>query len=71
MLAETLTDVLAHTHGLGFIEMIKIDSDSSETKISAMADDKSVVVYGTLKSPLSQLDGTVGLSRMAVLSGYL
>lgn len=71
MLAETLTDVLAHTHGLGFIEMIKIDSDSTETKISAMADDKSVVVYGTLKSPLSQLDGTVGLSRMAVLNGYL
>jgi len=71
MLAETLTDVLAHTHGLGFIEMIKIDSDSTETKISAIDDSKSVVVYGTLKTPLTQLDGTVGLSRMAVLNGYL
>jgi len=71
MLAETLTDVLAHTHGLGFIEMMKIDSDSSETKISAIDDAKSVVINGTLKSPLSQLEGTVGLSRMAVLNGYL
>jgi len=71
MLAETLTDILAHTHGLGFIEMIKVDSDNAETKISAMADDKSVVVSGTLKSPLSQLNGTVGFSRMAVLNGYL
>ena len=71
MLAETLTDILAHTHGLGFIEMIKVDSDKAETKISAMADDRSVVVNGTLKNPLSQLEGTVGFSRMAVLNGYL
>ena len=71
MLAETLTDILAHTHGLGFIEMMKVDSDSSETTIAAIADDKSVVISGTLKSPLAQLDGTVGFSRMAVLNGYL
>lgn len=71
MLAETLTDILAQTHGLGFIEMMKIESDSTETKIAAITDDKSVVISGTLKSPLTELDGTVGFSRMAVLNGYL
>lgn len=71
MLSEVLTDVLAQTHGLGFIEMMKIDSDSTETKIAAIDDAKTVVIYGTLNSPMTELDGVVGLSRMAVLQGYL
>jgi hypothetical protein len=71
MLSEVLTDILAQTHGLGFIEMMKIDSSATETTIAAINDDKSVVAYGTLNSPLTELDGVVGLSRMAVLQGYL
>lgn len=71
MLSEVLTDILAQTHGLGFIEMMKIDSNATETKIAAINDDKSVVAYGTLNSPLTELNGVVGLSRMAVLQGYL
>lgn len=71
MLSEVLTDVLAQTHGLGFIEMMKIDSDSAGTKIAAIDDAKTVVIYGTLNAPLTELDGVVGLSRMAVLQGYL
>lgn len=71
MLSEVLTDVLAQTHGLGFIEMMKIDSDSTRTKIAAIDDAKTVVIYGTLKSPLTELAGVVGLARMAVLQGYL
>lgn len=71
MLSEVLTDILAQTHGLGFIEMMKIDSSATETKIAAINEDKSVVAYGTLNTPLTELDGVVGLSRMAVLQGYL
>ena len=71
MLSEVLTDILAHTHGLGFIEMMKIESDKQETKVAAIDESKSVVVYGKLKAPLTELEGTVGLSRMAVLQGYL
>ncbi len=71
MLSEVLNDVLAQTHGLGFIEMMKIDSDSKGTKIAAIDDAKTVVIYGTLNAPMTELDGVVGLSRMAVLQGYL
>jgi len=71
MLSEVLTDILAQTHGLGFIEMMKIDSSATETTIAAINDDKSVVVFGKLNSPLTELEGVVGLSRMAVLQGYL
>lgn len=71
MLAEVFTDVLDHTHGLGFIDMVKVVSDDKETRIEAMDENKTVVFYGKLKQPLDDLAGTVGLSRMAVLNGYL
>ncbi len=71
MLSEVLSDVLAQTHGLGFIEMMKIDSDSTQTKISAIDDAKTVVIYGTMKSPMTELEGVVGLSRMAVLQKWV
>lgn len=71
MLVDELKDILAQTHGLGFIDMMKIESSATETKISAIDDAKTVVINGTLKTPLTELDGTVGLSRMAVLQGYL
>ena len=71
MLTAELTDMLAQTHGLGFIEMMKIESSATETKIAAMDDAKTCVIFGTLKEPMQSLNGTVGLSRMAVLQGYL
>lgn len=71
MISEVFSDILAHTHGLGFVEMAKIVSNDEETKIEAMDEDKTVVIYGKLHDTMEELQGTVGLSRMAVLQGYL
>jgi len=71
MLADELKDILTQTQGLGFIEMMKIESSTTETTIAAIDDAKTVVINGTLKTPMKELEGTVGLSRMAVLQGYL
>lgn len=71
MLSEVFADILRHTHGLGFIDMIKIVSNDKETLIEAMDENKTVVFHGKLKTPLEDIQGTVGLSRMAVLQGYL
>lgn len=71
MLSDVLTDILDHTHGLSFIEMAKVTTDKEETKIEAIDPDKTVVAYGKLKNRIPELEGVVGLSRMAVLQGYL
>lgn len=71
-LPEVFSDVLDHTHGLGFIDMVKITSEDKETKIEAKdVNGQTVVLYGKLKNKLADLDGVIGLSRMAVLQGYL
>lgn len=74
MIKDSFKDILKHTHGLSFIADAKLTGDATEgtTKVGAIAEDKSVVMYGTLNKKIDDLDGhVVGLARMAVLHGYL
>lgn len=71
MLKDILSDVLAHTNGLGFIEMAKVVGNQEETRIEAIDANKNVVMYGNLLVPDPSLVGTIGLARMGVLGGYL
>ena len=70
-ICDSLKDIIRHTHGLGFIDMVKLLGTSADTKIEAMDVDKSVIMYGQLYQPISELDSTIGLSRLNVLKGYL
>ena len=71
MIVDNLKDVVRNTHGLGFIDTVKIIGSVNETKLEAMSTNKTVVMYGSLKKSIPGLDDTVGLSRMSVLSGML
>ena len=72
ILYDNLKDLLKHTQELGFIEKAKITGTKTSTTIEAITEEKSVVFTGTLKTPIEELaDHTVGLSRMAVLKGYV
>lgn len=72
MLYDNLKDVIKHTFGLGFIDATKLVGENSETRVEAIAEDKSVVMYGKLKSEIADIDNeTIGFARMAVLKGML
>jgi len=72
MIKDSFKDIIKHTHGLSFISDVKLTGKAGKTKIGAIADDKSVVLYGELNNQIEDFEGhEVGLSRMAVLSGYL
>jgi hypothetical protein len=71
MIFDSLSDIVKHTHGLGFISAVKVTGTSTEVEISAMEENRAVVLTGKLNTPIEGLEGTVGLSRMGVLSGYL
>lgn len=69
---DTLKDILKHTHGLGIFDMVKITGTDSETSIETTDAEKTVILKGkTLNTVPDFEDATVGLSRMAVLNGYL
>ena len=44
---DILKDIVKHTHGLGFLDLVKITGDSKETAIDSMAEDRSVILQGS------------------------
>jgi len=71
MIVDNLKDIVKHTHGLGFIDTVKVDGSADKAEVSAMATDRSVVMYGELRNPIEGLEKTVGLSRIGILAGML
>jgi len=71
MLLGSLRDIVKHTHSLGFIEMVKFVGTPTNAKIEAIDADKTVVLYGDLYQPITELGATIGLSRMAQLKGFM
>jgi hypothetical protein len=68
---DNLQDLIQHTHGLGCIELIKVSGTDTETTINAIAEDKSVIVSGTLKNPSAEFIGTFGMPNLGKLKTIL
>ena len=62
-----IQDIIQNTHGLGVVELVKIEGTDQETKISAYAEDRSVIVNGTTKTPISEFIGTFGMPNLTKL----
>jgi len=70
---NNLKDLIDHTFGLGCIELIKITGTDQETQFNAIAEDKTVIVSGTFKAPISDFIGTFGmpnLSKLKTIIGF-
>ncbi len=64
---DNLKDLIEHTYGLGNIDLIKVTGTDKETQINAIAEDKSVIVSGTFKSPISDFIGVFGMPNLGKL----
>jgi hypothetical protein len=68
---DILQDVVAHTHALGFLSLIKVTADTDATVIESMADDRSVVMTATAHTPVTEFDGTFGMPNLDKLNMHL
>jgi hypothetical protein len=68
---DILQDIVAHTHSLGFLPLVKITGDSKETAIEAMAEDRSVIVTATAHKPVAEFNGTFGMPNLDKLNLHL
>jgi hypothetical protein len=68
---DILQDLVAHTHALGFIPLVKISSTNSATEIEAMAEDRSVIDNAKTKDPVSEFDGVFGMPNLNKLAIHL
>jgi hypothetical protein len=68
---DILQDVIKHTHGLGFLPLLKINGTDTETKIDSMAEDRSVILQAQTKTPYKEMVGTYGLPQLNKLDLHL
>jgi hypothetical protein len=71
MIKDVLTDIVAHTHSLGFLPLVKITGEDDSTIIESMADDRSVVVTGNTHNPVGEFSGTFGMPNLDKLNLHL
>jgi hypothetical protein len=68
---DHLLDLVEHTFDLGCIDLVKITGSATATAIEGMAEDRSVVVQGTLNSPVTEFEGTFGMPNLNKLKVIL
>lgn len=68
---DILQDLVAHTHSLGFLPLVKISSDTKETQIEAMAEDRSVIVTAKTHKPVDGIEGVFGMPNLNKLDLHL
>ena len=50
---DILQDVVAHTHALGFLPLVKVTSEDGTTSVNSMAEDRSVILSATTHTPVT------------------
>ena len=65
---DILQDIVAHTHSLGFLSLVKV-TGGDETIIDSMAEDRSVIMNATSSHKVA--DGTFGMPNLDKLALHL
>ena len=68
---DILQDVVAHTHSLGFLNLVKVSSDDATTNIESMAEDRSVIMSATTKNKVGEFTGVFGMPNLDKLALHL
>jgi hypothetical protein len=68
---DFLQDLVAHTHSLGFLPLVKVTASTKETKIESMAEDRSVILNASTHTPVDNLEGTFGMPNLNKLDLHL
>ena len=68
---DNLKDLIAHTHDLGVINLVKITGSETNTDVEGLAEDRSVVIQAAFHKPIAEFQGTFGMPTMSTLKTIL
>lgn len=68
---DILTDIVAHTHSLAFLPLVKITGTDAETLIEAMAENRSVILTAKTHGPVDEFKGVFGMPNLDKLKLHL
>jgi hypothetical protein len=68
---DILQDIVAHTHALGFLALVKVNSENGSTTIDSMAEDRSVILTASTHNAVTEFVGTFGMPNLDKLALHL
>ena len=68
---DILQDIVAHTHSLGFLSLVKVSNEDSETVMNSMAENRAVVMSAATHSKVTEFTGTFGMTNLDKLNLHL
>ena len=68
---DFLQDLIDHTIGLDTVDLLKIVGTPASTAITAVADNKTVVLDGSFAKPIKEFEGTFGMPNLSKLKTIL
>ncbi len=68
---DILTDIVAHTHSLGILPLVKITGEDDSTTIESMAEDRSVILTAKTSKPIGEFEGVFGMPNLDKLNLHL
>lgn len=68
---DHLLDIVQNIYSLGIIDLVKVSGTADETKIDAIAEDRTVIVQGQFKNPVPEFIGTFGMPNLGKLKTIL
>jgi hypothetical protein len=68
---DILTDIVAHTHSLGILPLVKVTGENGTTTIESMAEDRSVILTARTKTAVAEFDGVFGMPNLDKLNLHL
>jgi hypothetical protein len=61
---DFLQDLVAHTHSLGFLPLVKVSASEKEIAIESLAEDRSVILNAKSKETVEDFEGVFGMPNL-------
>lgn len=68
---DFLQDLVAHTHTLGVLPLVKVSAEDDYVVVDAMAEDRSVILSGKTHDPVNGLSSVFGMPNLNKLDLHL
>lgn len=68
---DYLQDLITYTQSLDDIDLVKVVGTDKSTQISAVSENRTVILEGSFKNPISDFIGTFGLPNLSKLKTIL
>jgi len=68
---DILQDIVAHTHALGVITVLRVETDSKTTTIGTVTEDRSLILQAETHNRIGEFEGVFGMNYLDKLNLHL